>query len=174
MRLFQDRRVNARSLLPAAILLIFVLLVNDMWLPRALSAPDENTLTDNVPVSLADAVKACNERASRDPIGLAEPPLTEDEVLASLRAIMRSQHPRMTDDVHNALQKVALTRMLPAKAKRDFTNEWLGYNGYSFTVWWIDLSIMTGDKTGYSYRLRDRKISSRPLTGAERQKLKRD
>jgi hypothetical protein len=29
-------------------------------------------------------------------------------------------------------------------------------------VWWVDLSIFTGEKTGYTFRIRDRKIRSRP------------
>jgi hypothetical protein len=140
-------------------------------LAGVIAAPVEGTnRQDDKPVALADAVKEFNQSAADDPVGLTEAPLTEDEVISSLRGISRGQNPRMTDDVYNAFQKIIITRMIPAKAKLGFTNGWT-YNGYAFTVWWVDLSVMTGDATGYTYRLRDRKISSRPLTEAEREKL---
>jgi hypothetical protein len=128
-------------------------------LPWAGGAPIEGT------IALADAVKAFNSNAANDPIGVAEPLLTVDEVIAAIRAINRSDYPHMSDGVYYALQDVAATSMLPANAKLNFTTGWKTKN-YYYKVWWVDLSIMTGDKTGYTHRLRDRKISSSPLAGS--------
>jgi hypothetical protein len=44
----------------------------------------------------------------------------------------------------------------------DFTTRWR-YSGYDFNVWWVDLTLMKTEKTFYTFRIRDRKISSRPL-----------
>lgn len=45
--------------------------------------------------------------------------------------------------------------------------EWkTGYRGYAFDVWWVDLVIPVGvdDEGAYSFRIRDRKFSSRKIT----------
>ena len=144
--------------------------VDQSW---GFDAPSKEETADDSPVPLVDAVKAFNNKAMNNRIGRAEPALTEDEVIASIRGIIRNQNPLMSDDVYNALQKIVVTGMIPAKAKLSFTTGWSGYNGYAFTVWWVDLSIMTGDRASYNYRLRDRKINSRPLTDAEREHLKK-
>ncbi len=139
---------------------------------RAPAAPAEkNGPTEERPVLLADAVAQFNPQAAQDAIGKDQPPLTEDEVIASIRGISRENTP-MTDDVYNAFQKILVTGMLPARAKLEFTTGWSGHNGFYFTVWWADLTIMTGEGTGYTYRLRDRKISSHPLTEAEREEIR--
>lgn len=152
---------------PVAVSIFAFSAILPVAVPSQAGAPSDAKVTaDESPVSLADAVKEFNNRAGRDAVGSAEPVLTEDEVIAALRGIIRSQHPQMTDDIYDALQKVVTTGMMPAKASLTFTTGW-GYKGHKFRVWWVDLSIMTGENTGYTYRLRDRKISSRPLTDAE-------
>lgn len=169
----QSRRpFSRRGALALSLFALAAIAAPGVNVSRAPAAPvEENRPVDERPVLLADAVAEFNAQAAQDPIGKDQPPLTEDEVIASLRGIIRERTP-MTDDVYNALQKVAVTRMLPAKAKLDFTTGWSGHNGFVFTVWWADLSIMTGEKTGYTYRLRDRMIASRLLTDRERERLK--
>jgi hypothetical protein len=160
-------------LAPVAVAIFAFSAILPIALPRAVGAPAEEKAENESPVSLVDAVKAFNSSAARNVVGSAEPLLTEDEVIAAVRGIVRSQYPRMTDDVYNALQKIVVTGMLPANATLTFITGWR-YEGYFFKVWWVDLSVMTGEKTGYTYRLRDRKISSRPLTEAESEAIKKE
>jgi hypothetical protein len=135
-------------------------------------AAASNANDDKQATPLTDAVRAFNAEAAENPIGKTQPPLTEDEVVAAIRGILRELTP-MTDEVYNAYQKVAETRTLPPRATLHFTTDWVPrLEGFHFTVWWADLSIMTGEHAGYNYRLRDRKISSRPLTDDERESLK--
>jgi hypothetical protein len=136
------------------------------WLAVAVAAGD----TSGAGGTLADTVAAFNTEAARDAIGRHEPPLTEDEVVAALRGWIRKRHP-VSDDVYKLFQAIAETRQLPEGAELTFTTAWSGYNDLHFDVWWVDLSLSTGQGTGYTYRIRDRKIRSRPLTPVEREQL---
>jgi hypothetical protein len=110
--------------------------------------------------SLAEAVKSFNEQAKTEIfVGRNQPPLTEEEVVAAIRGWIRKQAP-VDNDTYAIYEKIASTKMLPARATITFTTRWEGYNGYNFDVWWIDLSVMTGETTGYGFRIRDRKIDS--------------
>jgi hypothetical protein len=130
-------------------------------------------LASESPTSLADAVKTFNTEAMKDPIGVNEPPLTEVEVVASIRGWDREQIP-VTDEVYELFRKITETRQLPKDARLTFTTGWDGHNGYHFNVWWVDLTIPIGDKGGYTFRIRDRKINSRPLTEDECKKIEQD
>jgi hypothetical protein len=120
--------------------------------------------------SLAEGVAAFNVQAKVDEIGKHEPPLTEDEVVAAVRGWVRKRRP-VSDAVHDAFQNVAKTGRLPDGAKLSFTTSWLGHNDFHFDVWWVDLHLPTGPGTGYNFRIRDRKIRSRPLTPEERERV---
>lgn len=113
-------------------------------------------------MTLADAVKEFNERAQNDATGKAQPPLTEDEAIAAIRGWIRKQVP-VPDDVYKVYQTIADTRKLPDGADLTFTTKWSGFNNHEFDVWWVDLTVKTGPKSGYTYRLRDHKLRCRPL-----------
>jgi hypothetical protein len=121
--------------------------------------------------SLADAVKEFNESFRVKHAGKDQPPLTEDEVVAAIRGWVREFTPPVTDEVYDAFQKVAETRVLPKGAKIDMINGWKGYRGFSFDVWWIDLRMPVGEKSGYAFRIRSRTMSSRPLNEEEKQQI---
>ena len=101
-----------------------------------------------------------------------ELPLTEAEVVASIRGWIPEHTPGVTDDVYNQFQEIAESHTLPEGAELSFCPGWTGYRGYRFKVWWIDLSIKTGEKTGYTFRIRDQKISSRKMTPEELSEIK--
>jgi hypothetical protein len=109
--------------------------------------------------TLADAVKEFNQKAARNSIGKDQPPLTEDEVVASIRGWDRKRIP-VSDRVYIQYQIIADTKMLPDSAKLEYTTRWEGVNGYDFEVWWVDLSIPTQPGEGYTFRIRDRKLRS--------------
>ena len=121
-------------------------------------AGDEN---GKVP-TLADAVKEFNQRAQKDATGKDQPALSEDEMVAAIRGWIR-EGDTTTDEVYKVYQTIADTKRLPAGAKLTFTTRWSGFNKHEFDVWWVDLSIKTGEDTGYTFRIRDQKLRCRPL-----------
>ncbi len=129
----------------------------------AFAAQSDTTET----VSLKAAVEDFNQKARTHPIGKSQPPLTEDEVIAAIRGWIPEDTPRVTDDIYDKFQEIAESRELAKGADLSFRPGWTGYRGYSFKVWWIYLSIKTGKNTGYTFRIRDQKISSRKMTPDE-------
>ena len=113
------------------------------------------------PRPLVDAIADFNSRAAEDEIGKVQPPLSEAEVIAAIRGWIRERTP-VDDETYLAFQSIATTGLLPDRANLRFITRWTGYNGYDFDVWWVDLTIMTGEKKGYTFRIRDQKIASRP------------
>lgn len=121
----------------------------------------ETARSDGEEVLLSRAVKDFNEKAKKDTIGKDQSALTEDEVVAAIRGWIRTRHPA-SDAVYGAYQKIAATGVLPPGAGLSFTTGWQGFNGFDFEVWWIDLQVPNERGLGYVFRIRDRKISSRP------------
>jgi hypothetical protein len=119
------------------------------------------------PTSLAEAVKAFNAEAATDPIGKDQSPLTEDEVIASIRGWIRKEQP-ISDEDYKVFQKIAEERQFPEGAYLHEFTGWSGYNDMHFDVWWVDLRIDTPDGKRLGHRIRARMIRSRPLTEAER------
>jgi len=112
-------------------------------------------------VTLAEAVKGFNRRAQENATGKTQPPLTEDEVVAAIRAWDREEEPA-TDEIYKAYQAIADTRKLPAGATFEFITKWSVFNGHEFGVWWINLEI-TGPDTGYGFRVRHQMLRCRPV-----------
>lgn len=113
--------------------------------------------------SLKLAVDRFNAEARTHPVGKSQLPLTEDEVIAAIRGWIPEKTPGVTDDVYNRFQGIAESRVLPEGARLSHCSSWRGYRGFHFKVWWIDLSIKTSETGGYTFRIRDQKISSRKL-----------
>ncbi len=143
----------------------FFLLVAIAFIPSFSSATSQSDETKNA--KLSDAVDQFNQRVQSHEIGKNQPKLTEQEVIAAIRGWIPERHPNATDEVVAVYQKIAETGELPPGAELSFCPSWNGYRGYVFTVWWVDLSIRTGEKTGYGFRIRDQKISSRKMTLGE-------
>jgi hypothetical protein len=89
-------------------------------------------------------------------VGVAQPPLTDEEVVAAIRGWVR-EHVKADDAVFASSRKIADTGRFPAGAQLDFTTGWAGFRAYDFDVWWIDLSIR-----GYTYRIWDHQLRCRP------------
>lgn len=123
--------------------------------------------------SLAMAVMEFNAKTRNHSIGKSQLPLTDDEVVAAIRGWIPKQTPGVTDEIYKQIQEVAESRELPKNTSLSFCSGWTGYRGYAFKVWWVDLTIMNSDKTGYTFRIRDQKISSRKMTQAELAEMKK-
>lgn len=115
---------------------------------------------------LKDGVNRFNERVEAlgkaDGLDLArdEAPLTAEEVVAAIRGWSPDQHP-VRDETLKEFRKIAETETLPPGSSLRFTPGWV-YKGHRFDVWWIDLTLPTGEKTIYKYRICSRLFRSIP------------
>ena len=102
-----------------------------------------------------------NRKAAEDAIGKSEPKLTEDEVVAAIRAWIIRKKEDVDDDTVAIYKKIAETRTLPKGAELVFTTGWVT-DELNFKVWWINLEIATGENRGYGLRIRERMIDCGP------------
>lgn len=111
---------------------------------------------------LAEAVEKLKLKAAINSVGREEPPLTLDEVEAAIRGWSWRDDKYASKEVFSAFEDVVESGQLPAGGFLDFTTQW-EVGDAKFKVWWIDLTIpLEKDKTGYegyTFRIRDRKIS---------------
>jgi hypothetical protein len=118
-------------------------------------------------VSIAEAVKQFNVRAQADAVGKTQPPLTSDEVIAAIRGWIPEEHPKCEYYLPQ-FRKIAETGIIPVGSYLDFIPGWIGYQGYDYEVWWVDLFVpgtaeqKAAHHAGYRFRLRAQMISSRP------------
>jgi hypothetical protein len=123
-------------------------------------------------VSLSQAVREFNAQAKADLIGVTQPELTENEVIASIRAWkwLRREHP-ISDAEFTRFQAMADLKMLPKGARLSFCSGWTGKE-QDLEVWWIDISLPTGPKSGYTYRIRDQRLRALPAGTLERRHVR--
>lgn len=139
------------------------------------------------PTALNHAVAQFNAQVNRvSEIGRTQPPLTVDEIVAAIRAWDTKQNP-IQPELHAIFEMITETRTLPPGSEIDVTTGWNPGRGYRYTVWWVNLNVSAPNpdkedsRVGYAYRIRDRKLSSRPsgepinrhsqqLSDAERQR----
>jgi hypothetical protein len=104
-------------------------------------------------VPLADAVASFNNRAADDPVGKLEPKLTEDEIVASIQ----SQLP-VLDANHRTkaiYRQIVRNKRLPRSATLDSMPGYSPTVGKQYTVWWINLSVVTDENAGFGLRIRE-------------------
>ena len=119
--------------------------------------------------SLKQALAAFNEKSAQDAIGRSQPPLTEREVITAIREWNRKKI-EVGDQTYAIFEKIADTKTLPQGSALEFTTRHV-HDGRDVTVWWIDLSVMTGKTTGYTFRIRAWAIDYRPDESVERRRI---
>jgi beta-lactamase regulating signal transducer with metallopeptidase domain len=114
--------------------------------------------------TLPDAIKAFNEKASKDQIGKDEPPITEQEVIAGIRASQRPKESDVTDKLYNAFKQIAETRQLPPGAALEaLGGPWDPGGSFVYDVWFVRIEMPKEDGGTYSFKIRGRIIRSRTL-----------
>jgi uncharacterized protein (TIGR03067 family) len=129
--------------------------------PKA--APEKK---DGVPMepTLPDAIKAFNEKASKDDIGKGEPPITEQEVIAGIRASQRPKESDVTDKLYNAFKQIAETRQLPPGAALEaLGGPWDPGGSSVYDVWFVRIEMPKEGGGTYSFKIKGRIIRSRTL-----------
>ena len=104
-------------------------------------------------VPLADAVASFNAKYGNEGVGRLEPPLSEAEIIASIR----SQLPRLqaSDQVKSAYAEIVRKKRIPQGASLHAMPGYSLGNGNHFTVWWINLDVPIGKNSGYGLRIRE-------------------
>jgi hypothetical protein len=104
-------------------------------------------------IPLADAVATFNARHKDDPVGQFEPPITEAEVITSIR----TQLPNLlaSKTVKSIYSDILRTSRIPHDASFHAISGWELRDGNRYTVWWINLDVRTGKDSGYGLRIRE-------------------
>jgi hypothetical protein len=129
-----------------------------MWQTAADQPSRQESLT------FADAIKTFNTKAAEHPIGKDQPPLTEEEAIAAIRAWehTKSKWP-MSDEMYEAFKKVAETRTLPPNASFYWETGYQPGGAFVFDIWSVRLRMSRPDGSAYDIDLRSRYIRSRTL-----------
>ena len=108
-------------------------------------------------IPLSDEVAAFNARSRTDFVGMYEPPITEDEIVTTIRE--RLPNLNASNRVKGIYARIADTRRLPRGATLQSISRHRT-SGEDFIVWWINLSVMTGNNSGYGLRIRENNYPS--------------
>ena len=111
-------------------------------------------------MKLDSAIAAFNKTASKSERGAAQPPLTEDEVVAAIRAWDEEQF-KIGKPLKAVYESIANDRILPEGSQIEALSQY-DMNGYHFTAWDIILEVRSGDE-GYRFPIRRRVLSSEPM-----------
>lgn len=119
-------------------------------------------------IPLSQSVAAFNATASEHPVGRHEPPLTEEEIVKAIEA----QLPTLdaSDKVKSIYSRIAKSRRLPLDADLDPIPGYSPSSGERYTVWWINLNVMTGPNSGYGLRIRE---TDNPVAADDSKPLRR-
>jgi thiol-disulfide isomerase/thioredoxin len=135
------------------------------------------------PITLEEAVKELNRRTSKEYFDreiMRQPPLgnerrpkavTVDEVVSAIQSWDQKKLP-VADSTYQSFQAIAGSKVLPPGARLYFHDQWQ-HSGerdkYEYRVWRIQLDVMTGKDTGYTFGVRevrlDRRIALLPAPG---------
>ena len=144
--------------------------------PTAKVSAEKREARHNEAVSLDQAIATFNRKLSvcrfdverpRQPALAREQipaPLTVEEVVTAIRGWDRKRYP-VADETYARFAKIARTKMLPPSTQgfRIF-DQWCvdrKDNKYEDRTWRIDLDVMTGRDTGYTFPVRELKLGRR-------------
>jgi hypothetical protein len=104
-------------------------------------------------IPLASAISSFNAQYGDDPVGRYEPPVTEAEILASIRAQLPTLGAHTK--VHAIYSDVVRSRRIPEGSRLYAMNGWQMKDGTIYTVWWINLDVPLRKNSGYGLRIRE-------------------
>ncbi|MHC4462914.1 MAG: hypothetical protein ACYS6W_03665 [Planctomycetota bacterium] len=154
---YHSRKRNAQGLYLLSVIAGLTFTLAPLVSSRAAQSPNDNSIL------LADAIKAFNEKVAKHPIGKDQPLLTEDEVVAAIRAREPQEDPPVSDRLYNAFKQIAQSKRLPKNAEmEELGGAWVPRGDFVFDVWWVRIMFQREDGSTYSFPIRQRMIRSRP------------
>ncbi len=121
--------------------------------------------------SLAEAISTFNAKAKESPIGMAQTPLTEDEVVGAIRwwDFHREDSP-VSDEEYRAFRNIAETHRLPRGAGFEVLTNFEPNDKVTFDAWSVRIRMPRPSGGTYAFVIRERMLGSR-LIGAEEHKV---
>ncbi|MDA8564177.1 hypothetical protein N9L06_06990, partial [Mariniblastus sp.] len=104
-------------------------------------------------IPLAESVATFNETASKDRVGMHEPPITEDEIFTAIKSALPNI--KASDQVKAIYSRIVRTRRLPNSSSLNSISGYSPVSGENQQVWWINLDVMTEPSSGYALRIRE-------------------
>jgi hypothetical protein len=112
-----------------------------------------NFTTEEPTIPLSDEVARFNVREISMSEGVAEPPLTVDEVIASIQSQLSSLN--SNPSIKTVFEKIQKTGRLPIGSRIDVIESAALRNGPARQAWWINLSVPVSRGRGYALRIRE-------------------
>ncbi|TWU12097.1 Serine/threonine-protein kinase PrkC [Symmachiella macrocystis] len=117
---------------------------------------------------LSDAIGEFNQRQKQHPNGKGQPPLTEDEVVASIRWAGMVKKPSDLSGKHlQQFREIAKKRSLPSDWRFEFVTELDGVGRERFEVWSIRLVLNRQNGKMYSHNVRTQHLWQLDLDGGK-------
>ena len=128
------------------------------------------THKSETPSSLAKVIASFNRNAMNIEVGREQPPLNEDEVVASIRYPEVERNPNAKPDLPDPLfddfRKIAETRELPQGAYFEILQLKDPGGDFLFEGWWIQIVMSKADGEFYTFPVRSRVLRSVSLEEA--------
>jgi len=104
-------------------------------------------------IPLADLVASFNAQYGAEPVGKYEPPVTEAEIVAAIKQQLPSlpAAPR-TAAIYSSIVQ---SKRAPQDARLYAMSGFQLKDGTEYTVWWINLDVVTGKNSGFGLRIRE-------------------
>jgi hypothetical protein len=119
--------------------------------------------------SLAEAIRGFNQRAPEYKNGKAQPPLTEDEVIAALRwAVMHRKELPISEETRQTVERITETKQLPPNFDLELLTDYEPDGRVVFEVWSIRLRVPREPHGTYAITIRETMIRSRVMGPEER------
>jgi serine/threonine protein kinase len=118
-------------------------------------------------LALSDAVGEFNREQQKNMLGKTQPPLTDDEVIASLLWTQDSVFKSLSDEEQKKLKSIYTERVLPAPFRFTVLTELKGVEKERFQVWFIQLTLTRPDGTEFRHNIREQFICERNEFGKE-------
>lgn len=137
---------------------------NLMFIVALFVAVAGNSIADDeVDTSLSEAVAAFNKKSLSDTIGAAQPPMTEEEVVAAILLYECPPNEPVSDELLGSFKKIATSKTLPENASFESLNGYDRGGSHIFDVWSVRIRMERADGSSYAFVLRERVVGSRTL-----------
>ena len=112
---------------------------------------------------LTEAIAAFNDKATRDPIGKKETPLTLEEVIGAILLYERPKEAPISDELLGQFKTIASTKKLPGNAEFEVLTGYDRGGMFIFDVWSVRIRIDRPDSSSYAFQIRERVVGVRTL-----------
>ncbi len=134
-------------------------------LPRDPTTVPPNSNRSSTPLS--DAVRAFNAKYAEHPIGKDQPPLTDDEIVATIRWSVSTRESRTLSAADSSdLNTIAESRMMPDNGLLTLLTEFKQPDGSKLTKWTILLTLTRSDGSARQHVLREQFVRWYPRADA--------